>query len=87
MLQTKYGTILEVNIHGLTAAEAKRGLEQLLSHADKDITELKVIHGYNGGQVLRDMIRKELKHPRISAKLICLNPGETRILLKMNNVR
>lgn len=82
MLQTKHGTILEVNIHGLTAAEAKHSLEQLLSHADKNITELKVIHGYNGGQVLRDMIRKELKHPRIAAKLICLNPGETRILLK-----
>jgi len=82
MLQTKYGTTIEVDIHGLTAREAKRGLEQLLSHADKDITEIRVIHGYNGGQVLRDMVRKELKHPRISAKLISLNPGETRILLK-----
>ena len=82
MLQTKCGTIIEVNIHGLTACEAKRGLEQLLSRTDKGITEIKVIHGYNNGQVLRDMVRKQLKHPRIAAKLISLNPGETRILLK-----
>ncbi len=82
MLQTKFGTIIEVDIHGLTAREAKRGLEQLLSRTDKSITEIKVIHGYNSGQVLCNMVRKELKHPRIAAKLISLNPGETRILLK-----
>nr|WP_319489464.1 Smr/MutS family protein [uncultured Caproiciproducens sp.] len=82
MHQIKYGSVLEVDIHGMTAGEAKRGLEQILSRADKDITELRVIHGYNSGQVLRDMVRRQLKHPRISAKLISLNPGETRILLK-----
>ena len=31
------------------------------------------------------MVRKDLKHPRISAKLISLNPGETRILLKQED--
>lgn len=82
MLETKYGNCIEVNIHGMTAREAKRGLEQLLSRTDKNVTEIKVIHGYNNGQVLRDMVRRELKHPRISAKLISLNPGETRIILK-----
>lgn len=82
MLETKTGSCIEVNIHGMTSREAKRALEQLLSRAGKDVTEIKVIHGYNSGQVLRNMVRKELKHPRISAKLISLNPGETRILLK-----
>lgn len=82
MLETKYGNCIEVNIHGMTAQEAKRALEQLLSRAGKSVTEVKVIHGYNNGQVLRDMVRSQLKHPRISAKLICLNPGETRIILK-----
>lgn len=72
-----------MDIHGMTAGEAKRGLEQLLNRADtKKVTEIRVIHGYNGGQTLRDMVRLRLKHPRIAAKLVCLNPGETRILLK-----
>ena len=82
MRQTKYGSVLEVDIHGMTAGEAKRGLEQLLTRADKSVSEIRVIHGYNSGQVLRDMVRRQLKHPRISAKLISLNPGETRLLLK-----
>ena len=82
MLETKYGNYIEVNIHGMTKQEAKRGVERLLSRADKNVEEIKVIHGYNNGQVLRDMVRRELKHPRISTKLICLNPGETRIILK-----
>ena len=72
-----------MDIHGMPAGEAKRGLEQLLNRADtKKVTEIRVIHGYNGGQTLRDMVRLRLKHPRIAAKLVCLNPGETRILLK-----
>ncbi|NLG93096.1 MAG: Smr/MutS family protein [Clostridiales bacterium] len=82
MLQERRGNLLEVNIHGMTAEEAKRGLEQLLNRADAKITEIRVIHGYNSGQALRDMVRLRLKHPRIAAKLVCLNPGETRILLK-----
>ena len=44
--------------------------------------ELLVIHGYNSGQKLRDMVRGRLKHPRIQSKLLSLNPGQTRILLK-----
>lgn len=82
MLETRNGNCIEVNIHGMTAREAKRALEQLLSRAGKNVAEVRVIHGYNNGQVLRDMVRRELKHPRISAKLISLNPGETRIILK-----
>ncbi|QEY35335.1 Smr/MutS family protein [Caproiciproducens galactitolivorans] len=82
MLQERHGNLLEVNIHGMTVEEAKRSLEQLLNRADAKVTEIRVIHGYNSGQALRDMVRLRLKHPRIAAKLICLNPGETRILLQ-----
>jgi DNA-nicking Smr family endonuclease len=85
MLEMKCGNCIEVNIHGMTAKEARRYLERLLSRAGKDVVEVKVIHGYNGGQVLRDMVRKDLKHPRISAKLVSLNPGETRILLRQED--
>lgn len=85
LIQEKHGNVLEVDIHGMTAGEAKRALEQLLNRVDAKVTEIRVIHGYNGGQTLRDMVRLRLKHPRIAAKLVCLNPGETRILLKNKN--
>lgn len=82
MLKTKTGNTIEVDIHGMTAQQAKRELERLLTRAGKDVTEIRVIHGYNNGQVLRDMVRRQLKHPRISARLVSLNPGETRLILK-----
>lgn len=78
----KTGTTVEVDLHGLTAEDAKRRLERLLSNLGPQISEVRVIHGYNGGQALRDMVRLRLKHPRIASKLVSLNPGETRLILK-----
>ena len=77
----KADSMLEVDLHGLTAEDAKRRLEHLLSNAGPEIREVRVIHGYNSGQALRDMVRLKLKHPRIASKLVTLNPGETRLLL------
>lgn len=79
---SKTKSAMEVDLHGLTVEDAKRRLEHLLSHAGPEIREIRVIHGYNGGQALRDMVRVRLKHPRIATKLVTLNPGETRILLR-----
>lgn len=78
----KQGNTMEIDLHGLTAEDAKRRLEHLLTAAPDSVSEVRVIHGYNGGQALRDMVRLRLKHPRIAAKLLTLNPGETRLLLK-----
>lgn len=75
-------SVLEVNIHGMYEEDARRFLENLLSHPGKGIQEIVVIHGYSHGQVLQTMVRKKLKHPRIAAKLLSLNQGATRILLK-----
>lgn len=83
MLETTVGNRMEVDIHGMTAAEGRRALERVLSRAGKNTAEIRVIHGYHNGQALRDMVRLQLKHPRIAAKLVCLNPGETRLLLKL----
>lgn len=77
----KKGKLVEIDLHGLTAADAKFRLEHFLSHLPPDVTEVRVIHGSNHGQALRDMVRLRLKHPRIAAKLLTLNPGETRLLL------
>lgn len=75
-------TVIEVDIHGLMASDAKARLEHLLTHAGPQVQEVVVIHGYSRGTVLRDMVRNQLKHPRIQAKLLSLNQGQTRILLK-----
>lgn len=76
------GSVMSVDLHGTSAELAKELLLNWLSHAPGSVTELRVIHGSNRGTILRDMVRSELSHPRIRAKLPALNPGETRILLK-----
>lgn len=82
MRVTKTGPTVEVDLHGLTVEDAKRRLEHLLSNLGPEVEEVRVIHGYNTGQALRDMVRLRLKHPRIASKLVSLNPGETRLILK-----
>ncbi len=76
------GTVMSVDLHGVYEENAKNLLLNWLDHAPAGITELRVIHGFNRGAVLRDMVRGRLSHPRIKAKLPTLNPGETRIILK-----
>ena len=82
MMQRKYGWTFEVDIHGMRAAEAKKQLELLLGRVGNDIREVVVNHGYHGGKILQEMVRAELKHPRIQRKILSLNSGETTLVLK-----
>lgn len=72
----------EVDIHHMTSDQAKRHLELLLGRLDGSVKELTVIHGYSGGTVLRDMVQKSLRHPRIQSKYQSMNPGITILILK-----
>jgi len=82
MNETKSGFTLTVDIHGMGEEEAKRQLALLLGRVDASIREVVVIHGCHGGKVLRDMVRKKLKHPRIRRTWLTLNDGQTIIELK-----
>lgn len=82
MVERKHGWTIEADIHGMRALEAKYELELLIGRAGKDIREIVVIHGYHGGSALKNMVRTELRHPRIQQKILSLNQGETTLLLK-----
>ena len=82
MVERKHGWTIEADIHGMRALEAKHELELLIGRAGKDIREIVVIHGYHGGSALKNMVRSELRHPRIQQKILSLNQGETTLLLK-----
>ncbi len=71
-----------VDLHGLRTEDARFRLEHLLSGLPAEVREVRVIHGCNHGTALLSMVRDNLHHPRIAAKLPALNPGETRLLLK-----
>ncbi|MGI5960061.1 MAG: Smr/MutS family protein [Massiliimalia sp.] len=72
---------LEIDIHGLTVSEAKKKLERTISTLPDRYSQITVIHGYQAGTSLQTMVRKNLKHRRIKRKILCLNPGETILLI------
>ena len=71
----------EIDIHQMTRDVAMKHLELYLNRVGGNVTEVSVIHGHNNGTVLRDMVRKSLRHPRIAARYASLNPGVTILVL------
>lgn len=76
------GTVATADLHGAYERDARDILCGWLNTAPRTVTELRVIHGYQRGTTLRDMIRSDFSHPRVKAIFPSLNPGETRLVLK-----
>ena len=68
------GPVAVVDLHGVYEREARMLLEGWLNQAPEEVQELRVIHGYQRGTVLREMVREEFAHPRGAAVLPSLNP-------------
>lgn len=56
--------IICVDLHGLSCFDARRFLNNVINVLCVP-EELQVIHGYNHGTALRDMIRNDLHNPHI----------------------
>ncbi len=75
--------IIEIDIHGMTKAQARACLASQLRRAGRAVYRLRVIHGYHGGTELRDLVRGEIaKDPKIIRYEIGLNQGETDLVLR-----
>lgn len=72
---------ISIDLHGMTAAEAKALLLRELKSCPKNVAEIEVVHGFNGGQALLKMFRG-LSHPKIERKILGLNNGVTVLILK-----
>lgn len=73
----------EIDLHGMSVVEAKKVLEKLLASLPSNVKELRVIHGYFGGNELKNLVqsRNGLRSKRIMARKYTKNPGETILLL------
>lgn len=75
--------ILKIDIHRLTEQEAKEKLLEAIKKAPNNIQKIVVVHGYNNGTVLLDLVRKKIQSKRIVDIIPSVgNPGETIIWLK-----
>lgn len=69
----------QIDIHGYTVEEAKRYIEKTIANLDKDVTELVVIHGYHGGNQLKNLLSNPngIRSKRIRRRKYTMNQGET----------
>lgn len=74
--------VKQVDIHYMTVMQAKSFLLQLFNKLEPNIEEVVVIHGFNKGTALKDLVLNEFKHPKIQSKYPALNSGRTRIFIK-----
>ena len=75
--------ILELDLHGKNTYQAKVALEAALRRAGAGTYRIRIIHGYHGGTVLRDMVRREYgAHPRVKRGEGGFDPGITDLVLR-----
>ena len=80
-LEFYYGKHKVVDLHRLTKEEAKIELINELNSVDVNIKCLVVVHGYHGGTVIKNLVRKEFESDYIAEK-INLDAGRTIYMLK-----
>lgn len=71
-----------VDIHSMTVMQAKGFLLQTFNKLEPGTQEVVVIHGFNNGTSLKELVLHEFKHPKIQSKHPSLNSGRTRIFIK-----
>lgn len=74
--------IVTLDAHGKSAYQAKVAVDAAIRRAG-GAYEVRVIHGYNAGTAIRDMLRREYAaHPRVLSVGTGDNMGQTRLLLR-----
>ncbi len=73
--------ILVIDVHEMKVAEAKKILNHIIIMYRFPF-KLRVVHGYNHGTAIKDMIAEQLDNKRIISKEVeVYNPGITTIQL------
>lgn len=73
--------ISTLDLHHCTKVEAKKILEHTLENLSPEISELVIIHGYQGGQVIKDFVLS-YRHHKILKVIKSINAGQTSYLIK-----
>ena len=73
--------IVELDLHGKNAYQAKVMIDAALRRAKSGTYRLRIIHGFNSGTALRDMVRQEYAHHPQVKRMEC-TAGTTELVLR-----
>jgi len=74
------GGIVEIDLHGKNVYQARLTIDAALRRARSSTYRLRIIHGYQGGTALRDMVRQE--YTGRVARVVILDQGRTDLVLR-----
>ncbi len=71
--------ILDLDVHGMVVEEAITHIERTIKSAPKDVTTIRVIHGFHGGNALKRAIQdpNRIRSKRLKRRKYTMNQGET----------
>ena len=79
-----YGKYKVVDLHNMTKEDAKASLVYAINSVDYDVKCLVIVHGYHGGTIIKNLVRKEFISDEVYEK-VNLDAGRTIFLLKNRN--
>ena len=75
--------VINIDLHGLFREDAIKVIDKALKNADSSTYQIKLIHGYNRGTSLKNMIIDEYKyHPKVLRIQPGGNLGTTILVLR-----
>lgn len=75
--------IVQIDLHGKNAWQGRIAVDAALRRARPGTMRIRIIHGYHGGSILRDMIRAEYaSHPKVRRLETRLGDGVTDLVLR-----
>lgn len=78
-----YQAIIEIDLHQKNLYQSRIAIDAALRRANAACCRIRIIHGYNSGTAIRDLIRDEYgDHPKVRRIESDLNRGITELVLR-----
>jgi len=77
--------IIELDLHNMNVEQAKNAIDKKLLSASKSLYKIRLIHGFNGGTAISQMIREEYsygRHDKVIRITAGTNRGITELILR-----
>lgn len=75
--------VLELDLHGCTVYQAEIAIDAALRRAKAGTYRIRLIHGYQGGTALKNMILTRYRsHPKVLRLEMGMNQGQTDLVLR-----
>jgi len=77
--------IVEIDLHGMNCYQAKIRIDSCLKKANSSVYGIRLIHGYHGGNDLKNMIEDQygyVRHTKVIRIKQGSNPGITDLVLR-----